>query len=418
MYNTAPRARWLPTIQQLGRHQWQHQRFHTTPTYNTSSPIGISEAEVQSARNYCSDLLRYHSRNPGYIDLSNTPTRKFDSPSHTLLAFIPPATQNAYLALRAFNIETSRIADIASTTIIRSMRLQFWRDNINSAFAMRPQKQPVSILLTHALADLDARTQAQGKMSKTWFMRIISEREKYMDGRPYPTMDSLERYAENTYSTLLYLTLQGLPVGSVVADHIASHIGKAAGITAILRGLPLVAFPPPPNHHSNNMSALGGTLDNQRRAQGSITLPLDVMARAGVREEDVFRKGAEAAGLRDAVFEVATRASDHLITARQMLKNVYAGKDVGHAFEHEAEEEHQHQHQHQYEGGAEGKGNKSAQQREEIEKAFGVFMPAVSTELWLNRLQKYDFDVFRKELRRREWRLPWRGYWAWRRRMF
>ena len=236
-----------------------------------------------------------------------------------------------------------------------------------------------------------------------------------MDGRPYPTMDSLERYAENTYSTLLYLTLQSLPVGSVVADHIASHIGKAAGITAILRGLPLVAFPAPPNHHSNNTSALGGMLDTQRRTQGSITLPLDVMARAGVREEDVFRKGAEASGLRDAVFEVATRASDHLITARQMLKNVYAGQDVDHAFEYEGEEEHQHQYERET---ATGGVNKSAQQKEEIDRAFGVFMPAVSTELWLNRLQKYDFDVFREELRRREWRLPWRGYWAWRRRIF
>ena len=291
------------------------------------------------------------------------------------------------------------------------MRLQFWRDNINSAFASRPPRQPVSILLAHALADLDVRTEGKAKMSKTWFLRIISEREKYMDGRPYPTMESLERYAENTYSTLMYLTLQGLPVGSVAADHIASHIGKAAGITAILRGLPLVAFPAPPNHHSNT-SALGGTLDTQRRTQGSVTLPLDVMARAGVREEDVFRKGAEASGLRDAVFEVATRASDHLITARQMLKNIYAGQDVGHAFEYEGEEEHQHR---QYERGA---GGKSAQQREEVERAFGVFMPAVATELWLNRLQKYDFDIFREELRRREWRLPWKAYWAFRRRMF
>ena len=239
-----------------------------------------------------------------------------------------------------------------------------------------------------------------------------------MDGRPYPTMESLERYAENTYSTLLYLTLQGLPVGSVAADHIASHIGKAAGITAILRGLPLVAFPSPPNHHSNT-SSLGGTLNTQRRTtQGSVTLPLDVMARAGVREEDVFRVGAEAAGLRDAVFEVATRASDHLITARQMLKSIYAGQDVGHAFEYEAEEEHQYQHQQQYERGGGGGGGKSAQQREEVERAFGSFMPAVATELWLNRLQKYDFDVFREELRRREWRLPWRAYWAFRRRMF
>lgn len=288
------------------------------------------------------------------------------------------------------------------------MRFQFWRDNVNRSFEGSPPKQPVSILLAHALSDVDARSDGTAKLSKSWFMRIIAEREKYINNAPYPTLESLEKYGENTYSTLLYLTLQSLPMGSVTADHIASHIGKAAGITAVLRGLPLVAFPAAPKHHSNS-APLGGTLDSQRTSQGSVTLPLDVMAKAGVRDEDVLRKGAEAEGLRDAVFEVATRASDHLITARQMLKNVYAGQDVGHDFEHEGEEEHL------YNSSAKSKG---AQQKEEVEKAFGVFMPAVATELWLNRLQKLDFDVFRDELRRREWKLPFKAYFAFRRRMF
>lgn len=248
-------------------------------------------------------------------------------------------------------------------------------------------------------------------MSKSWLMRIISEREKYLNNPPYPTLESLEKYGENTYSTLLYLTLQALPMGSVTADHIASHIGKAVGITAVLRGLPLVAFPPPPNHHSNS-SPFGGTLDTQRRSQGSVTLPLDVMARTGVRDEDVLRKGAEAEGLRDAVFEVATRASDHLITARQMLKKVYAGEDVDHAFEYEGEEGHNYNFQ-----TTKGPG-KAAERKEEVERAFGVFMPAAATGLWLDKLQKLDFDVFREELRRRDWKLPWKAYFAHRRRMF
>ena len=248
-------------------------------------------------------------------------------------------------------------------------------------------------------------------MSKNWFMRIISEREKYMNNAPYPTLESLEKYGENTYSTLLYLTLQGLPMSSVTADHIASHIGKAAGITAVLRGLPLVAFPPPPNHHSNS-SPLGGPLDAQRKSHGSVTLPLDVMARSGVKDEDVLRKGAEAEGLRDAVFEVATRASDHLITASQMLKNVYAGEDVDHLFEYEGEEGHDYSAQ-----TIKGPG-KAAQQKEEVERAFGVFMPAVATGLWLDKLQKLDFDIFREELRRRDWKLPWKAYFAHRRGMF
>ena len=200
-------------------------------------------------------------------------------------------------------------------------------------------------------------------------------------------------------------------MASVTADHVVSHIGKAVGITTVLRGLPLIAFPAPPNHHSNAAS-LGGTLQAQRTNQGSVTLPLDVMARVGVREEDVLRSGAEARGLRDAVFEVATRASDHLITARQMLKNVKAGEDIGHAFEHEAEEEHQY-----HDASAVAKG-KEERQRQEILNAFGVFMPAVSTRLWLDKLQKVDFDVFRGELRRREWKLPFKAYFAYRRKIF
>jgi NADH dehydrogenase [ubiquinone] 1 alpha subcomplex assembly factor 6 len=137
-------------------------------------------------------------------------------------------------------------------------------------------------------------------------------------------------------------------------------------------------------------------------------LPLDVMAQSGVKEEEVLRRGADAAGLRDAVFTVATRASDHLITVEQMLSNLRAGKDVGHDFEHEGEEGHEYEHD--VLGG---------QTREspidEINRAFGVFMPAVSTRMWLDRLQQYDFDVFRPELLRSDWRFPWKAYMAYNR---
>lgn len=161
---------------------------------------------------------------------------------------------------------------------------------------------------------------------------------------------------------------------------------------------------------------MGGTLDSQRVQQGAVTLPLDIMAESGLREEDVLRHGAEAAGLKDAVFRVATRASDHLITARQMVKNVQKGESVGHAFEHEGEEGHGN-----YEADRDGTRNdvkKMEQQMIEVEKAFGVFMPAVSTSLWLQRLEKGDFDIFREDLRRRDWRLPWKAWVAYQRRSF
>ena len=130
-----------------------------------------------------------------------------------------------------------------------------------------------------------------------------------------------------------------------------------------------------------------------------------------MREEDVLRRGAEAPGLRDAIFKVATRASDHLITAREMLKNIRAGHDVGHDFEHEGEEGHVY-------GDMYGNAGENKGTSDDIERALGVFMPAVATSLWLEKLQKLDFDVFREELRRREWKLPWKAYFAYGRRMF
>ena len=297
--------------------------------------------------------------------------------------------------------------------------MQFWRDAVSHALERRPPKEPVAVLLAHAAASTDPSGSRRPNLSKGFLTRIIDERDKRLHNPPYPDLAALETYAENTYSALLYLTLQGLGIRtSTAADHVASHIGKAQGIAAVLRGLPLLAFPAPPNKHANQ-SAFGGVGDGGPR--GAVMLPLDVMAGCGVREEDVLRRGAGAAGLRDAVFEVATRASDHLITARGMVGNLRGGEGVGHEFEHAGDMER--------EGwGVEGEGddaashsvgsNQNGRDLRDVERAFGVYMPAVATQLWLDRLQKCDFDVFDPALRSADWRLPVRAWWAFRRRVF
>lgn len=343
--------------------------------------------EVNTARRYCLDLLR-----------------KYDTPSSLLLPYIPSHARDAYIAIRAFNVDVARTADTTSTPTIGSMRLQFQRDAATKALAGSPPKQPIAILLAQAADSLQSKTDGKSKFSKSWFMRIIDTREKYLSNPPYPSLTSLETYAENTYSTLLYLTLQALPMASLSADHVVSHIGKAAGIAAVLRGLPLIAFPGPQNKHSNQ-GQLGGDVGAKRR--GAVMLPLDVMADAGVREEDVLRNGSEASGLRDAVFTVATRASDHLITAREMIKNIRAGQEAGHDFEHQDEEEHTYM---------PTKGRQETQ-ADELKRAFGVLMPATPTQLWLDRLQQQDFDIFSPKLRVTDWKLPWKAFVAYNRRI-
>lgn len=279
------------------------------------------------------------------------------------------------------------------------MRMQFWRDTITKSLAGTPPKEPVAILLAHAQEDLYSRSGGKSKLSKNWFHRIVNTREQYLGNPPYPSLSTMESYAENTYSTMLYLTLSALPQASITTDHIASHIGKAMGIAAVLRGIPFIAFPPQQPQASNQPSS-----------QGAVLLPLDVMADAGVKEEEVFREGAQAHGLRDAVFAVATRANDHLITAREMLSKLRSEGTVGHDFEHQDDVEREYPSQDQNSG--------QEKQLAEVDQAFGVFMPAVSTQSWLDRLQKADFDLFDPELRKVDWKLPWKAYWAYNRRKF
>lgn len=333
---------------------------------------------------------------------------QFDSPSYTLLYFIPPEIRSAYLAIRAFNVEVARVGDHVSNPTVGVMRMQFWRDLVNRTFSGSPPKEPVAVLLASALDDLGRRTDSPSNLNKAWFTKVINTREQYLNNSPYPSLDALERYAENTYSTLLYLTASALPMTSLTVDHLASHVGKASGIIAVLRGLPLIAFPPPQSHHSNSTGTLG--LPSGGR-QGAVMLPLDVMAQAGVREEDVYRSGADAPGLRDAVFVVATRASDHLITARTMLNNVRIGEDVGHEFEHQTEEGHTY-------GSLSDQKGSEVTARDDINRALGILMPAVAAQLWLDRLQKLDFNIFNPSLRTTDWKLPWKAYFAHRRGAF
>ncbi|OJJ37313.1 hypothetical protein ASPWEDRAFT_109231 [Aspergillus wentii DTO 134E9] len=370
------------------------QKRHLSRSAPVASPVtGAAEAEVQAAHKYCIDLLS-----------------KYDRPSYTLSTFVPRNAQTFYLALRALNVSLSMIPDTTSSHTIGLMRLQFWRDTVTKTLAGSPPKEPVAILLASAISNLHERTQGRARITKGWLTRMINAREQTLTNDPYTNIAALESYAENTYSTLLYLTLSALPMTSVTADHVASHIGKAAGIAAVLRGLPIVAFPPPAaqSPHQGGAGMMSGGAK-----QGAVMLPLDVMAQAGVKEEEVFRLGAEAPGLRDAVFTVATRASDHLITVQEMLKNLRAGQDVGHDFEHQGEEGHEYDAEYDV---FQGQQNESP--LDEVNRAFGVFMPAVGTRLWLDRLEKVDFDIFQPDLLRSDWKLPWKAYMAFKRKTF
>lgn len=312
--------------------------------------------------------------------------RSSDYDAHLIRRFVPQSVRDAYAALRALNLELVRLPELVSNPTIGALRIKFWQESLDKTFAGQPPREPICILLHKALTDLEARTgsRANEKSIRFWLSRFVKTREKQMDNRPYTNLANLEEYAENTYSTMMYALLAMMPMRSMHVDHLASHIGKACGIVAILRGVPVLASPSPPVKTPS-----GGEAAPSR--EPSLLLPLDIMAEEGVKEEEVYRQGPAAPGLQDAIFKVATRANDHLITAREMLKRLKAGQDPGHEFEHQGETEHMYE-----------EGNHTT---EDIKRAFGILLEAVPASQYLQSLERANFDPF--AVKTGGWRLPW-----------
>ncbi|KAJ3260082.1 hypothetical protein HK103_001158 [Boothiomyces macroporosus] len=208
------------------------------------------------------------------------------------------------------------------------MRFQWWRDVIDKSFAGNPVQHPVSISIAKAVE--------KHQLSKMWFTKIIREREAHLTQSQFTSMDQLEQYAENTASSLIYLHLEALGIKDSNAEHAAGHLGKSIGISTILRGV---------------------VYQMEKRR---FYLPAEIMAKHGIITEEVFR-GKE--GLHDAVFEIATRANDQLLTARTFKTP---------------------------------------------KEANPALLYSIPVEYWLQQLEKCDFHLFDPKLTRKSLVLPYR----------
>ncbi|CAJ0958715.1 unnamed protein product [Ranitomeya imitator] len=94
------------------------------------------------------------------------------------------------------------VKDSVSQKNLGLMRMQFWRESIDDIYKEDPPHHPVALELCKAVQ--------KHKLTKRWLTRVIDEREKNLDDRAYRNLQELETYAENTQSSLLYLTLETL----------------------------------------------------------------------------------------------------------------------------------------------------------------------------------------------------------------
>lgn len=264
--------------------------------------------------------------------------QKRDYESYLISQFYPPEYRDGFYALRAFYIELATVQESVSNPIIGNMRMQFWRDALKGIADGRPPKHPIAL----ALSDASRRA----SLPTYHLKRIVDARDAELHTPTHLTMDSLIAHGESTASTFMYLLLSMVgESASHTFSHAASHVGVAQTISTLLRALP---------YHAS---------------KGHMVIPAEITAKHGVNQEEVFRKGGDAKGIDDAVFEFATLANDHMLTARDMFKET---------------------------------GGKVA------DAATPIFLSAIPPALYLERLEKVNFDAFHPSLQQRNWKLPWR----------
>ncbi|XP_036292444.1 NADH dehydrogenase (ubiquinone) complex I, assembly factor 6 isoform X1 [Pipistrellus kuhlii] len=251
---------------------WARGRRLPGPAGSGRSVAAASGPGGAGADRYCLELLR-----------------KRDYEGYLCSLLLPTEFRSSAFALRAFNVELAQVKDSVSEKTIGLMRMQFWKKTVDDIYSDNPPHQPVAVELWKAVK--------RHNLTKRWLMRIIDEREKNLDDKAYRNIQELENYAENTQSSLLYLTLEILGIRDLHADHAASHIGKAQGIVTCLRATP---------YHSS-----------RRR----VFLPMDICMLHGVSQEDLLRK-SQGKNVRDVVYDIASQAHLHLKHARSLHKSV------------------------------------------------------------------------------------------------
>jgi len=217
--------------------------------------------------------------------------RRYD-PDRFLTALHAPADRrDALMTLYAFNLEIAKIRETVSEPMLGEIRLQWWREAIEEAYADGPVRR-------HAVAEpLAAAIRLRG-IARAHFDRLIDARAFDLDDDPPETVAALRDYAEKTSSELAQAALEVLDAAdNPDAKTAAHHVGIAWAIVGLIRAMP---------HHLR-----------QRR----LYLPRDVEAGAGVDRRSMLELQNSPA-LASAVAALADVARAELTAARAVRGRV------------------------------------------------------------------------------------------------
>lgn len=202
--------------------------------------------------------------------------------------FLNKELKISQLALRSFNIELASIKSSKSYEASKA-NMDWWKDSIKRIYKGEYIKHPTLLVLREVIH--------KKKLSQVWFTKIIDARTKDLSVTQPATLDDLVEYSEATASSLLYLALESANIRNIQADHAASHLGKAIGLSTILKAIP---------YHS---------IDNQ------VYIPIDLSVKHKFSAEKFIRREITQEG-RNVIYEIANLANENLEFSRKLINDV------------------------------------------------------------------------------------------------
>jgi NADH dehydrogenase [ubiquinone] 1 alpha subcomplex assembly factor 6 len=232
---------------------------------------------------------------------------------------MPSDVQKAYFGLLAFNVELASIKDGSArlrggadnSTLAIQLKFQRWKDVIEAIYTGSSTLHQVGSSVQHYGSDPVAasltRAVQDKALTRRFLERLIEAREGDVEVVQWNTLQEVTRYAEESVSSRLYLTLECLGIRNDEADIVASHAGVGIGVVTNLRAAPF------------------------RIAMAEIPIPVELLpASFPYSSLQDYAQDPEAEWLdkqdeedwKDAVQQMAMLASGHLVKAHSLQSQI------------------------------------------------------------------------------------------------
>ncbi|ODV63822.1 uncharacterized protein ASCRUDRAFT_52988 [Ascoidea rubescens DSM 1968] len=370
---------------------------------------------------------------------------KFDRSSFILSAYYPKPTRDCFMAIKAFQLEVSKInnfkKNVNSFSIgdldLIDLKFKFWYDNIsklyenNSLFSKneirKTSKQPILLLLNDGIN--------KGLNLNIEYFETYLNSSKYLIKNNYQfnSVDDICSFGEGTYSQLLYLQ-QSMLLSKIISPSsikllekknelqnlitdIAAHIGQSNGVATMLMRL---------KYYSK---------------KNIIVLPINLMSKYDISQEALLRylydkrNNKEDSNkkdnvdiafenkIKDIVYEVSTVANDHLLAAKFKLEKL---NEMINEVLKKIDESKDNKNDNNVNDDNYLILRQSKNWNKKIPDAIFVpFLNSIPIEIFLNNLQKRDFNLINLnemettkllDTKFNHYKLVWKSYWNYQRR--